>query len=334
MSNELVAPATEPSAPQLAVELTTVQQTALRELGSGGNIADAARAAGVDRRTVSRWIHEDEKFAAAYNAWCNELLDSGGGRALAISDAALTTLAKAIQNGHVNAALQLVKNLGILRPPKAGPTDAEELRRRRAVRKARREKELCEAEFEHGVRAQGGLEKDGIVWTKEAKRRLSWDEQKLLEFLREKTAGREQRDCSEFSPLDHGRHLTPWERRVLLRAREEAVLEGNILFHGHVLPAPRGTNGALIQYSKREMFEMLLKGGVDKDEAMQLLANYRRPYPGFYDPNDLPYAEDAEKAEQPAAGASLPPADATPDGSISSEPSASDVLDSGAPQNG
>ena len=37
---------------------------------------------------------------------------------------------------------------------------------------------------------------------------------------------------------------------------------------------------------------MLLKGGVKEDEALQLLANYRRPYPGFYEPNDLPYAEE------------------------------------------
>lgn len=83
-----------------------------------------------------------------------------------------------------------------------------------------------------------------------------------------------------------------------MKAREQAILEGNILFHGHVLPLPRGTNGTLIHYSKRDMFNMLLKGGVKEDEAMQLLANYRRPYPGFLAPNDLPYAED-ENTEKP-----------------------------------
>jgi hypothetical protein len=284
MSNELPAPATEPwaqqnqpSAPQtapsaqqtelcaqqLATELSSVQQAALCELGNGGTIADAARVAGVDRRTVSRWIHEDEKFAAAHNAWCKELLDSGNGRALAMGDMALSTLANAIQNGHVNAALQLVKNLGMLRPPKPGPSDAEQLRRRRAVRKARREEELWKAEFELGLRAQGSLKNDGIVWTKEATQRLSHDEQKLLKFLRDKAAGR--------------------------------------------------TNGTLIHYSKRQMFDMLLKAGLKEDEAMQLLANYRRPYPGFYEPNDLPYEEDLAPAEQPAGGSSSdPPAQATP----------------------
>jgi len=36
---------------------------------------------------------------------------------------------------------------------------------------------------------------------------------------------------------------------------------------------------------------------------MQLLANYRRPYPGFYEPNDLPYAEDEESGEGQVAPA-------------------------------
>jgi hypothetical protein len=52
------------------------------------------------------------------------------------------------------------------------------------------------------------------------------------------------------------------------------------------------------------MFNMLLKGGVKEDEALQLLAHYRRPYPGFYEPDDLPYAEEEEKeAEQPVGSA-------------------------------
>ena len=72
-------------------------------------------------------------------------------------------------------------------------------------------------------------------------------------------------------------------------------------FHGHVLPTPppHDPTGTLIHYSKRDMFNMLVKAGVKEDEAMQLLANYRRPYPGFYEPDDPAYAEDAENA-QPA----------------------------------
>ena len=68
------------------------------------------------------------------------------------------------------------------------------------------------------------------------------------------------------------------------------------------------TSAALILYSKRRMFDMLRQGGVKEDEAMQLLANYRRPYPGFYAPNDLPYAEDEEKSKAVVADAPKHPA--------------------------
>ena len=126
MSHELPASTTEPTAQELSIELPAVQQAALQELGKGATITDAAQAAGVDRKTVSRWIHHDAVFAAAYNAWCQELLDSGLGRALAMSDAALTTIANAIQNGHVNASLQVVKQLGVLRAARPGSTDAHQ----------------------------------------------------------------------------------------------------------------------------------------------------------------------------------------------------------------
>jgi hypothetical protein len=55
------------------------------------------------------------------------------------------------------------------------------------------------------------------------------------------------------------------------------------------------------------LFDLLRQGGVPEDQAMLVLANYRRPYPGFYEPDDLPYAEDVDPAEQPAAGSSSDP---------------------------
>lgn len=140
-----------PGGTQLAGELTSVQQAALRELGNGHTISDAARTAGVDRRTVSRWIHHDPKFAAAYNAWCRELLDSGRARAIAMSDAALATVANAIQSGHVGAALQVVRNLGLIQAPRIGPTDPDVLERRAALRQVRSEERLHNAEEQYGL---------------------------------------------------------------------------------------------------------------------------------------------------------------------------------------
>ena len=48
-----------------------------------------------------------------------------------------------------------------------------------------------------------GLEKDGIVWTEQAASRLSPHEQKLLESLRQKMAGREQGSRAAPSASDH-----------------------------------------------------------------------------------------------------------------------------------
>ena len=61
------------------------------------------------------------------------------------------------------------------------------------------------------------------------------------------------------------------------------------------------TSAALILYSKRRLFDMLRQAGVPEDQAMQHLANYRRPFPGFYEPDDLPYAEDEQKSEETVA---------------------------------
>jgi hypothetical protein len=98
MSDQLPAAVTEPTrsseptAKQLLLELPAIQQVALQELGKGSTIIDAAKAAGVHRQTVSTWIHEDPNFAAAYNAWCQEILDSGMAQVLAMSGACVIAM--------------------------------------------------------------------------------------------------------------------------------------------------------------------------------------------------------------------------------------------------
>lgn len=140
MSDEVVPQASKEisRAAKLVAKLSPSQQTALQHLGAGSTMADAARLAGVDRRTVFNWIHRDPKFGAAYNAWQHELLESARARALAMSDKALTTLDAAIANGNASAALQLVRQLGVLRPPRPGPTDPQILAGRRDLAIRRR----------------------------------------------------------------------------------------------------------------------------------------------------------------------------------------------------
>ncbi|HEY2589080.1 MAG TPA: hypothetical protein VGI81_25275 [Tepidisphaeraceae bacterium] len=120
--------------------VTPVQETALRRLFAGSSIAQAARAAKVDRRTLSRWLHDDPHFAAAYNAWRQEMIASGRARVLAMNDLALDTVQNAMLQGNVRVAVQVAKANGALDAPKPGTTDPSYFYHRKTLRdRARRE---------------------------------------------------------------------------------------------------------------------------------------------------------------------------------------------------
>ena len=78
------------------------------------------------------------------------------------------------------------------------------------------------------------------------------------------------------------------------------------------------------------MFDMLRERGVAEDQALQLSAHYRRPYPGFYEPDDLPYAEDGAVTEAAATTAVGQTADARADQSGSLDPAPATAPDTGA----
>jgi len=62
--------------------LSPKQQMVMQNMVATGNLSEAARQAGVGRRTVYHWIKDDERFEAAFNAWRREILRLGRGRAL------------------------------------------------------------------------------------------------------------------------------------------------------------------------------------------------------------------------------------------------------------
>lgn len=119
-----------------AIELTRAQHAALSALTAGKSIRAAAGAAGVHRVTVARWLHDDPRFRAAYNAWRQELVDLS--RARLLQTAVLATLAvrKAIERGDGRLALALLDRLGLTTEEVSdpGPADAEVLRDEMAVR--------------------------------------------------------------------------------------------------------------------------------------------------------------------------------------------------------
>jgi hypothetical protein len=105
--------------------LTAEQQTALAALCTGKRMRDAAAAARVHRMTLSRWLHNDPNFRAAYNAWRRELVDSTRAKLLHTAELATGAIHRAIAKGDGRLALALLDRLGLATPAAAavGPTD-------------------------------------------------------------------------------------------------------------------------------------------------------------------------------------------------------------------
>ena len=184
-STDQVSTAISPDSGPPETRLTPTQELALQHLAAGSSICEAAERAGIGRRTLHRWIKEDPDFAAAYNAWRRELIDSGHARALAMTDRALAAIDKAIEKGNASVALQLVRGIGVLQQPRVGPEDPGYVQRRRAVTDARRETRLRKAEKSYEVTSAKPLQtpeevdeciaslqemKQHMIWLKE----MSW----------------------------------------------------------------------------------------------------------------------------------------------------------------
>src|SRR5215469_418420 len=71
-STDLAALGDQSDALALARELRPAQQRVLQEMGRGSGITEAFKATGVSCRQISRWVNDDPKFIAAFNAWKNE----------------------------------------------------------------------------------------------------------------------------------------------------------------------------------------------------------------------------------------------------------------------
>ena len=72
--------------------LTPAQIKALAVLSLGQSVSDAARAAGIDRTTVHRWLHFDPLFSAEYNAARLEMIQTVKAGVRQLATDALSTL--------------------------------------------------------------------------------------------------------------------------------------------------------------------------------------------------------------------------------------------------
>lgn len=121
----------------LTVGLTPGQRVAIEKLTVGETVVDAARAAGVTRMTLHRWLKQDAAFVAAYNAWQQDALASARGRLLALADTAVTTVGNAMRAGDARTAVTVLKAMGTLEKPVAGSTDVKVVQHELDVEEAR-----------------------------------------------------------------------------------------------------------------------------------------------------------------------------------------------------
>ncbi len=99
----------------------SIKQTqAFSVLTTGGKIADAARAAGVTRKTIYEWLEPVHEFGSAYEQWKSSIAETSRTRLLMIGEAATVQIARAVRQGDTRAALAVAKGMGLLAPPPVG----------------------------------------------------------------------------------------------------------------------------------------------------------------------------------------------------------------------
>jgi AcrR family transcriptional regulator len=104
-------------------ELSPAQTAAVDALLSGKTATDAAAAAGVSRRTVYNWFRKDFRFQAALNRSRRDLQQAIGCRVEQIAADAAECVARAVREGNVKAAMEILKGLNMLAPQTVGSDD-------------------------------------------------------------------------------------------------------------------------------------------------------------------------------------------------------------------
>jgi hypothetical protein len=117
--------------------LSPAQFLALENLMSGQTLGEAAKGAGIGRKTLYRWMHEDADFQAEYNAWQKDTAAAARSGILALTEPAIRAVAGALEKGDSKTAMALLKSLGLLTPPVAGSTDAETVRKEQQIERKR-----------------------------------------------------------------------------------------------------------------------------------------------------------------------------------------------------
>lgn len=134
--------------------LSPDQIKALELLLSGETVSAAAKAVGIDRSTVHRWLREDFEFQAALNRKKRELADAVQTRLLTVADKAAEVVGNAVHNGDLSASLAVLRGTGALSgtPVRPGPEDPAVLRENAQVEREESELLRTERKSSHELR--------------------------------------------------------------------------------------------------------------------------------------------------------------------------------------
>jgi hypothetical protein len=126
-----------------AAELPPAQIAALDALLSGKTAGDAAAAAGISRSTLYNWLGKDFRFQAALNRGRRDLRQALACRADQLASEAAECIARAVRDGDVKAALEIVKRANIFAASKIGSDNEAVLRHEEEKRQVDREADLA-----------------------------------------------------------------------------------------------------------------------------------------------------------------------------------------------
>ncbi len=120
-------PCNETQEPATLESLTPAKILAVEAMLAGKTITAAAAAAGVDRGTVHRWLHHDFAFQAEWNLRRREMRRATCGSLERLAAKAAGCIEKAIDEGDVKAALEILNRLRLFAPDPIGSDDPAEL---------------------------------------------------------------------------------------------------------------------------------------------------------------------------------------------------------------
>ena len=107
--------------------LSQAQFTAVEALLAGKTVTEAAAAASMGRATVYRWLKDDFAFQAELNRGRREIRRAAFGNLERLAAKATGCLEKAIDEGDVKSALEVLNRMRILAPAQIGSDDPAEL---------------------------------------------------------------------------------------------------------------------------------------------------------------------------------------------------------------